>query len=506
MGDPNLPAVVTTVVLLIILLMSGVAANSVLLLAFHRRPALRTTSNRFVGNLLVVNLLSTCLLIPLTCVDIAPSAAWWPQSPLSLCVVDEFVSAWVSSASLFATLLIALDQYMAITFPLRYHGLTAGTRSWFLLAAAWLAAMVVALVSVVGQQHPSLWYGCDVPASHIPELTSDLAYPVIVFSVLFVVPTLLVAVIYGRIYLEAHANCERMRRGSNSTVMAGGSPTHEIATEPLVRFERRNSADLITEPAVKSKQASGLLKHSKTSACLSANKNQAPTLKRSQTTGQQLMHSLRHKISNASLFMQRHKDELHTARISLVIVVLVLVCWLPHHISLLLLSTKHTLSAGVPLWTRSVTHVLVVLYPVLSPCVFAYRCKRLQKELKRLFYGRGSGTDIFRGSDCEQLHHKHCQLIRVLLHPEHFHSPIHFHFPHCLTANTSFIREKDNKVTTTKAPVLPQTDNHLNKATGVDDKSHRSSISSVSSGHSTDSHSSEEPVERPHRVKFFIEE
>jgi hypothetical protein len=29
--------------------------------------------------------------------------------------------------------------------------------------------------------------------------------------------------------------------------------------------------------------------------------------------------------------------------------------------------------------------VMIALYTVLSPCVFAYRCKRLQREVGRLF-------------------------------------------------------------------------------------------------------------------------
>ena len=43
----DLFVIVTTVGLLAILFVLGIGANSVLLLAFHRRPALRTTSNRY---------------------------------------------------------------------------------------------------------------------------------------------------------------------------------------------------------------------------------------------------------------------------------------------------------------------------------------------------------------------------------------------------------------------------------------------------------------------------
>ena len=77
---------------------------------------------RFVGNLLVVNLLSTMLLIPLICIDITPNALMSYskafEHPLR-CIFSEFASAWVTSSSVLATLLIGLDQYLAIVYPLR---------------------------------------------------------------------------------------------------------------------------------------------------------------------------------------------------------------------------------------------------------------------------------------------------------------------------------------------------------------------------------------------------
>ena len=78
---------------------------------------------RLVGNLLVVNLFSTLILIPLICMDIIPLGLW-PRMQTSLnhpirCLLSEFVSSWVSNASMVGTLLIGLDQYLAVMFPLR---------------------------------------------------------------------------------------------------------------------------------------------------------------------------------------------------------------------------------------------------------------------------------------------------------------------------------------------------------------------------------------------------
>ena len=75
---------------------------------------------RFVGNLVAINLISTILFIPLICIDISP-VLWiqWTCQPVR-CIISELVSSWVSASSILGTLLIGIDQYLAILFPLRY--------------------------------------------------------------------------------------------------------------------------------------------------------------------------------------------------------------------------------------------------------------------------------------------------------------------------------------------------------------------------------------------------
>ena len=38
----------------------------------------------------------------------------------------------------------------------------------------------------------------------------------------------------------------------------------------------------------------------------------------------------------------------------------------------------------LPQWFICLVHILVVVYPSLSPCIFAFRCKKLQRELKKM--------------------------------------------------------------------------------------------------------------------------
>ena len=152
---------------------------------------------------------------------------------------------------------------------------------------------------------------------------------------------------YCRIYLEARANSEKLRRRSRFS----GS------RESLQSIEKSSAG------------------------------RAGQALARS--TSFVLMSSIRKRVS---LLFQKHKEELHTARISLFIVVLILTCWLPFHVENLLLRLEVLTSPDVPKWLRCLTHILVAIYPSLSPCLFAFRCKKLQRELRRTL--RRRRTDL----------------------------------------------------------------------------------------------------------------
>ena len=168
-----------------------------------------------------------------------------------------------------------------------------------------------------------------------PSANNNPILPLLKFIFLFVLPVLLIGLMYCRIYLEARANSEKLRRRSRFS----GS------RESLQSIEKSSAGQALAR-----------------------------------STSFVLMSSIRKRVS---LLFQKHKEELHTARISLFIVVLILTCWLPFHVENLLLRLEVLTSPDVPKWLRCLTHVLVAIYPSLSPCLFAFRCKKLQRELRR---------------------------------------------------------------------------------------------------------------------------
>ncbi len=89
--------------------------------------------------------------------------------------------------------------------------LIARSRSWLLLLACWTLSFAVAGAASLSDQ-PSIWYSCStsgfVNSTEIGEVKIEAVgslnniIPILSYVILFALPTLLITLIYGRIYLE----------------------------------------------------------------------------------------------------------------------------------------------------------------------------------------------------------------------------------------------------------------------------------------------------------------
>lgn len=84
----------------------------------------------FILNLLTINLLSSVSLMPLILLDLILTDLTLASltMPGPTCLASSMASTLVFSLSQVAALLIAMDHYMAIIFPLRYHHIVTRVR------------------------------------------------------------------------------------------------------------------------------------------------------------------------------------------------------------------------------------------------------------------------------------------------------------------------------------------------------------------------------------------
>ncbi|XP_039293031.1 beta-3 adrenergic receptor isoform X2 [Nilaparvata lugens] len=169
---------------------SGLASNTLVLVVFYRCPALRSPSNRFVGSLVLADLVSSTVLAPTLI-----------STRVSLVSLAAGVGTLVATASVFSVVAIAVDRYSAVLSPLHYAMTVTRRRSLAVIALVWSMSMALA--------SPHLLMPCENPLFW-------LSHSLILLFIGFTFPLIALVLIYARMYAAAHRNSVRTRRHSVS--------------------------------------------------------------------------------------------------------------------------------------------------------------------------------------------------------------------------------------------------------------------------------------------------
>lgn len=252
-----------------LLLISGFV-NVLAIGSFWITPSLRTTANRFVINLLLVNFISCLILSPFAFnVNVnSPTssiASSLPTANLSFnttnavevdnnnnktinivecstnhtlnCIemldgghkihlldtIENFplrkYQTWsldlVVAMSVLSVLLVILDTFVAVTDPLRYHSRISDCKAWLLIALCWLLSITFGIASALRTANV-----ITVPSDNvINETTYHTIFLLTYFLLIIIAPFLLVILMYWRIYKEARESGQRMRQNGSSPLL-----------------------------------------------------------------------------------------------------------------------------------------------------------------------------------------------------------------------------------------------------------------------------------------------
>jgi hypothetical protein len=378
-------------VLLALLFLLSLTVNISLLLVFFRKPSLRTTSNRFVMNLLAVNVVSCVLLLPLVALDQVEVEVVEAHQ----CLLSQAVLQGVASLSLLSVCILAMDQYLAVLRPLRYHHHMTRAISTLLISAAWaLSALASAATALLPAPSP-LWNCCHLQP---PSSTSPLVLSLALFLGTFLLPALTLAIIYCSIYSEAHTSSERKRRDSLNPASESIFNITSTTVLPVTLEEGEGMLKVgltlsggqagVQEIRGQCKEAGAQLSRVQTGEV------GAPLLASSPSMRSSLSRSFRHRVSNASQLY--HREESHTARLYLASLSTVLLCWAPLYTasfiytasslsSLYSTASLSSLPIALPAFLPFILLLLCLSYSLLSPFLFAYRHRKIRAEVRRLY-------------------------------------------------------------------------------------------------------------------------
>jgi 7 transmembrane receptor (rhodopsin family) len=200
--------------------------------AFWVTPSLRTTANRFVINLLLVNFISCLILAPFAFsvgADSPTSIASFnatsfnqTESPI-IETVENFsikkYQSWsldlVVALSVLAVMLVVMDTFIAVTDPLRYHARISDLKAWFLIAFCWLFGVSFGVASALRTNDGETFLSSQFDDNNAYNTMFLLTY----FLSIIITPFALVILMYWRIYSEARESGQRMRQNGSSPLL-----------------------------------------------------------------------------------------------------------------------------------------------------------------------------------------------------------------------------------------------------------------------------------------------
>lgn len=385
---------------------------------------------RFVINLLLTNLLSSFLLIPLLLVDqesttlgdeLTAANGSWPQNVTEtiveeeedieinknnifiktsekilsvpnyetpaddvfsgqsyiLCYLAQSGTSLVCTASIFSILLIGINQYFAVIHSLRYHFYISKCRCMIYIYTGWIVAIFFGILGAVSQNHSGLWHFCDqTPKSSSSYRIINTVYAFVYFVFMILAPFLAISVIYCCIYTAAKQNSERMRRSTSGSCNLETYIQVPVKQNGVERRSSEETVDFVEKPLPKVQSAPNFLN---LAAAVCENGGVKVNRTASDRAPNNFINSLKFKITNASVF--RYREEARAAKISIIVIFMVLVCYIPYGITLIL--NSDLINIKTPRYFNYLALVLLIVSNIISPFLFAYRNKRIQREVAK---------------------------------------------------------------------------------------------------------------------------
>lgn len=335
-------------------------------------------------NLVMANLLSCFVLTPLILLDTVSTNIIPCQT---LCLAMHGIATIIISGSMLAQLLIGIDQHLAVLNPLHYHRRINENRCWIMCLCAWTLSIFFGIIQSVEIEEDTtfaettdLFAACKNRTRTFYQVASGLT----VISLTFVLPLCLLVVIYCRVFCAARDNSIRTRRNSAcSMTMEGVGNANNYSTGNFLGVGSSN-VNLSRSPSMKSTG----------SHFISMTSN--------------LRASMRHKMSHASNLLL-YGEEGRAAKVTLLVLFAIVFCWAPFFTVQLF----HLLGYYMdyfPDWINTVALFCALSNTVLSPIFYAYRSKRVQRDVRKVL----GMSKKFNETDGRQFHREAAAKVKRL--------------------------------------------------------------------------------------------
>ena len=381
---------------LFILSCLGLILNGLALYTFYQRRSLLSSSRKFIINQMVANFLVCLLLLPLTASCVVLDG--WPLGGAA-CQMSGILHITLITACTLSLMFIATDRYMSIIMAMRYTSLMKNCFVSALVAISWILGIAIGVGPVFNWN--SLRYDSGSYICTLNWATTNWinrAYAGTLFVVAFLVPLLVMSVVYIKLFFISHLSGRKLRE--NCTISRQNSIHDSLYTEEI-RDNVEN--DLITSrlrvPTIgRSHSSDSVINYShETHQTLVRNFSLQIEPKDNGVTRIWTRMSERHRkrwsesSKQFSIYNRRrgslvyqlsgifHKDNKKAAKTGLLIMLSFIICWTPYFV-LNLLRSYLELTFVKPL-IYFVVMFLAYSNCMVNPVIYVFRNKSVRRQL-----------------------------------------------------------------------------------------------------------------------------
>ena len=188
-------------VLLIVVIIVGIVGNVIVIAGILYTPSLRSqVTNHFVISLAVADILIPSTVLPFRVMIELNNGAFCLND--AACKSAITLSTFLDVSSITNILMISIDRYTAITFPLSYAGIMSEKRAIALIVGVWLYSAMWAGLGFFDWRYPhDLTMELSQPFSRC--INNNMYYYIVVYSAVFIVPLAVIGFMYLVILNEA---------------------------------------------------------------------------------------------------------------------------------------------------------------------------------------------------------------------------------------------------------------------------------------------------------------
>ncbi|GMS95258.1 hypothetical protein PENTCL1PPCAC_17433 [Pristionchus entomophagus] len=343
-----------------------VCGNIFVLYLLASQPSLRSSTNSLVLSLTLSDLLLGLLILPFSIMQEHHGEWLYGEG---FCRVWLSLDVFLSTASIYNLLAISVDRYMAVRQPIRYPIISSKKFVRQMIAAVWLAALVLSLsLLLVERKKDEGDRSCSPLQFPDPFILASASASFLLPAVLMIVLNLL---IFQRVHTSRRSKSFYLKKGKKSgdsmRIHRGRANSH---SESLTKANSRSDSmtQLDRKPSISRKKS---IDSTKT---ITSDKTQ-----RADSNGE-MMSLIWGRGLAPSL-----RTELRVARTTSVVVAAFVICWFPFMTIYLLQAYSMCPFGGcVPQWLFTFTFWLGYANSALNPILYAAFSRDFRAAFRRV--------------------------------------------------------------------------------------------------------------------------